>query len=128
MKLQCFFFSNGLRHTLNKYCYFNCNGCDKYNYKERKFYPNVHSLPCVPARFATASLPFVATDKNETFAVFLFAAMDKMEKMDKIYIFTEIEGFVEANGNHGNVENIDKLTIPIKTSWSNDSTMTWVGN
>ena len=120
--------STSLRITLNKCCYFNCNGCDKYNYKERKFYPNVHSMPYILTRFATASLPFVATDKNETFAVFLFGAADKTDKMDKIYIFTEIEGFVEAKGNHGNAENMAKLTIPIKTSWSNGSVMAWVGN
>ena len=120
--------NRGFALIFNKHCYFNCNGCDKYNYKERKFYPNVHPLPHVLTRFAPASLSVVATDKNETFAVFLFEATDKTDKMDKIYIFTETEGFVEACGNHGNFENMDKLTIPMKTSWSNGGAMTWVGN
>ena len=99
--------------------------CDKYNYKEKKFYTNVHSLPHVFTTGSRVSLPFIATDKNETFAVVVFAVE---EKKDSIYMFTEKKGFVEANGNYRNIMSIAKRTRVTKTSFSKGGAMTWVGN
>ena len=72
-----------------------CDGCDKYNYKEGKFYPNVHHIP-----YALSNNPYVkiATDKAETFAVFIFtfkAYGRHTQATEKILIFTEKAGFVE---------------------------------
>ena len=72
-----------------------CDGCDKYNYKERKFYPNVHHIP-----YALSNNPYVkiATDKDETFAVFIFtfkAYGRHTQATEKILMFTEKAGFVE---------------------------------
>ena len=99
--------------------------CDKYNYKEKKFYTNVHSLPHVLTTGSRVSLSLIATDKNETFAVVVFAVEGKTVN---IYIFTEKEGFVEANVNYRNIKNIAKRTRLTKTSCSKGRAMTWVGN
>ena len=101
--------------------------CDKYNYEEKKFYANIHPLP--PLLCTTTgsgvSLPFIGTDKNETFAVVVFAVEGKK---DNIYMFTEKKGFVEANDNYIDIINIAKRTRMTKTSCSKGGAMTWVGN
>ena len=70
-------------------------------------------------------MPFIGTDKNETFAVVVFAVEGKK---DNIYMFTEKKGFVEANDNYIDIISIAKRTRMTKTSCSKGGAMTWVGN
>ena len=116
----------------NELCTFNCSRFDKYNYKERKFYPDVHSFPYMVTEHSRALWPFNATDKDETFAIFVFAAAGEM---DKIYMFTEKEGFVEVNNTCPNIMSITEQSSWLFTNWSKTSfwstrgrAMIWLGN
>ena len=66
---------------------------------------------------------FNGTDKDETFAIFVFGAVDGQGtgEMDKIYIFTEKEGFVEVINNCPNIINITKHSRWEFTNWSKNS-------
>ena len=80
-----------------------CDGCDKYNYKERKFYPNVHHIP-----YALNKNPYVkiATDKDETFALLIFTFQTygrALQATEKRLMFTEKEGFVENLNYSGSI-------------------------
>ena len=44
--------------------------------------------------------PFIGTDKDEKFAMFIFAVIGEMHKM---FIFTDKEGFVEVNDTCPNI-------------------------
>ena len=67
-----------------------CKGCDVFNYKEKRLYQNMYSMPF--AMNASTSVK-VATNQNETLAILVFTIVG----MEKILLFTEEVGFVEVN-------------------------------
>ena len=71
------------------YCVTAHKSCDKYDYKEKKIYLNMYSMPYA---LSADSFLTIATDKDEHLAILLFT----FEGKEKMLIFTESDGFVDA--------------------------------
>ena len=78
-------------NVTSSFCDKVCKGCDIYNYKTRKLYLNIHSLPYALCK---SSAVRVATNKNEDIAVLVLTVLG----VEKMLIFTHEEGFIEPKG------------------------------
>ena len=68
---------------------------DRYNYKEKKMYLNVFSIPVELYKTIYAYNVKIATDKDETLAVFVLKQIPQFkDRMGWLLIFTEKDGFV----------------------------------
>ena len=72
---------------------------DRYNYKEKKMYLNAFSIPVALYKIIHAYAVKIATDKDETLAVFVLKQIPPFEgRMGCVLIFTEKDGFVNDGG------------------------------
>ena len=93
--------NNRIWHSSCLSCTHITNTFDRYNYKEKKMYTDAYAMPdelsnmCQPVQ--------IATDKNETFAVFVFKNEPSyacgIGCEVKMLIFTEEDGFVQVYDN-----------------------------
>ena len=75
---------------LNHFDKDDCKFCDRFDLLNEKYHRNVHFMPYSLKRVIQ---PKIVIDKHEAFAVISF--YDPLDFQDKIWTFTEDEGFVE---------------------------------
>ena len=73
--------------------FLNHNFCDKYDLLRKQYHHNVFELPFM--YYLSLDEPKIVTDRNETFAMIVVREVTQNFKKERVWIFTESDGFKE---------------------------------